>query len=167
MRSYATPKLTTTLAAAGLFLMAALFVGFHAGLARAADLKVEVDQAKIVRLDRAGAEVIIGNPSIADVSVQSGRLLVVTGKSGGLTNIIVLDSAGRPVYDEKLFVTSDIKRLVTINKGVARETYSCAPECGPALVPGDANGFFEPLSKAIRSKLGIAQSAAEGTNTQE
>jgi Flp pilus assembly secretin CpaC len=38
----------------------------------------------------AAAEVIIGNPTIADVSVQGGNLLVVTGKSFGVTNIISL-----------------------------------------------------------------------------
>ena len=61
--------------------------------ARAAeDLIVKYDQSQLVRLPKAAAEVIVGNPSIADVAVQSGNLLVVTGKTFGITNIIALDA---------------------------------------------------------------------------
>ena len=51
-------------------------------------VQVLVDQATLVRLDRPAAEIVVGNPSIADVSVQSGKVLVVTGKSFGETNLI-------------------------------------------------------------------------------
>jgi Flp pilus assembly secretin CpaC len=65
-----------------------------AGPARAADddIIVKYDQSQLLRLKRPAAEIIIGNPSIADVSVQSGNLLVITGKSFGVTNIITLDA---------------------------------------------------------------------------
>jgi len=149
------------------FLMAALFVGLFAGLARAGDLKVGIDQVTLIRLDKPGVEVIIGNPSIADVSVQNGRLLAVTGKSAGLTNIMVLDGSGNLTYSKKIFVSADARRLVTLNKGAARMTYSCSPACGPALIPGDAEEFFQPLAKEIRNKLGLAQSAVDGTTTQK
>ena len=44
------------------------------------DANVLIDQASLVKLDRPAAEIVVANPSIADVSVQSGKLLVVTGK---------------------------------------------------------------------------------------
>lgn len=147
--------------------LAALFIVLYAGFARAEGINVEIDQAKLLRLNRPGAEVIVGNPSIADVSVRSNKLLVVTGKSAGLTNMMVLDAAGDLIYSEKLFVSADTKRLVTVNKGKARATYSCSPHCSPALIPGDTTAHFDPLSKEIRNKLGLAQSAADGTTSQQ
>lgn len=148
------------------FLMAVLFVALFAGLTRAGGLKVNVDQAKLIRLDKHGSEVIIGNPSIADVAVQSGKLLVLTGKSAGLTNLIVLDGSGGEVLNEQIFVSADQSQLLLLNKGASRETYICSPDCNPALMSGDSEKYFELLSKEIRNKLGLAQSAAEGTTTQ-
>ena len=152
------------------FLMAVLFVALFAGLSRASELSgfnVKVDQATLIRLDKHGSEVIIGNPSIADVSVQSSKLLVLTGKSAGLTNLIVLNGSGDEVLNRKVFVSADTEQLVTVSKGASRETYTCSPDCNPALMSGDSEIYFELLSKEIRSKLGLAQSSAEGTATQQ
>ena len=167
MRSNASSRKVRIVGALASFLMAALFVGLYAGLVRAGSLQVEIDQVTLIRLDKPGAEVIIGNPSIADVSVQNSRLLAVTGKSAGLTNIMVLDGNGNLTYSKKVFVSADALHLVTLNKGSARMTYSCSPTCGPALIPGDAEEFFQPLAKEIRNKLGLAQSAVDGTTTQK
>ena len=52
------------------------------------DLIVKYDQSHLLRLPRPAAEIIIGNPAIADISVQFGNLLVITGKTFGITNII-------------------------------------------------------------------------------
>ena len=75
----------------------------HAAMAANNGVAVLVDQATLVRLDRPAAEIVVGNPSIADVSVQSSKLLVITGKSFGETNLIVMDArrqgGGQPAAD--------------------------------------------------------------------
>lgn len=149
------------------FVLALLLVGLFATLSQASELRARIDQATIIHLDKPGVEVIVGNPSIADVAVQSGRILVVTGKSVGLTNLLVLDGSGSIVFDKKVSVSVDPKFLVTLNKGVGRETYSCSPTCGPAFIPGDTTTFSDELHKAIRAKLGLAQASAEGTTAQQ
>ena len=152
------------------FLVAVLFVALFAGLSHANELSglnVNVDQATLIRLNAHGSEVIIGNPSIADVSVQSSKLLILTGKSAGLTNLIVLNGSGDEVLNKKVFVSADSNRLVTVSKGARRETYSCSPNCNPALISGDSETYFEALSKEIRNKLSLAQSSAEGTTAQQ
>ena len=148
-------------------LTALLFLGSNAQSAHAVNLNVEIDQATLVRLDKPGAEVIVGNPSIADVAVQSGKLLVVTGKSAGLTNLMVLDGTGGLIFDKKVVVSADKDRLVTVSKGIARETYSCRPQCDPSLTPGDAEEYFESLAKGIRNKIGLTQSTIDGTTAQQ
>lgn len=147
--------------------LAALVLGPTGNTADAKELRVRIDQADIIRLDKRAVEVIVGNPSIADVAVQNGKLLVVTGKSVGLTNLMVLDGQGQMVYDKKISVSVDPKHLVTVNKGAGRQTYSCAPACGPVLVPGDTPTFTDDLNKVIRGKLGLAQASAEGTAAQQ
>ncbi|MGI9382039.1 MAG: pilus assembly protein N-terminal domain-containing protein [Methyloligellaceae bacterium] len=133
------------------------------GAALASDISVAIDEAQLVRLDRPGSEVIIGNPSVADVSVQSGRLLVITGKSFGVTNVIVLDNGGKEVISRQINVEMDAKRTVVLQRGVVRQSLHCAPYCKPALMPGDDPDYTQGIAKSIITKFGTAQSAIDGT----
>ena len=47
---------------------------------------------------------VIGNPMIADVSMQSGGLMVVTGKGYGVTNLIALDRNGATLMEKQVSV---------------------------------------------------------------
>ena len=167
MRIFSSTSSKRSLGALASLLVTALFVGLGPVMASPVNLNVEIDQAKLVKLDKPGAEIIVGNPTIADVAVQSGKLLVVTGKSAGLTNLMVLDGAGGLIYDRKVVVSADKKRLVTVSKGVLRETYSCRPQCDPSLTPGDAQEYFDALAKGIRNKIGLTQSTLDGTTAQQ
>src|SRR4030081_26544 len=73
-------------------------LGLVAGLvpsgAGAADIDIIIDEAKLIKLPDRVATLVIGNPLIADASVQSGGLVVLTGKSFGATNFIALDRSG-------------------------------------------------------------------------
>ena len=109
-------------------------------------VQVLVDQATLVRLDRPAAEIVVGNPSIADVSVQSGKVLVVTGKSFGETNLIVMDADGKVVANRRLIVQEPRAGFVTVYRGGARQTLHCAPNCTPPLVIGDDAGLFRGRS---------------------
>jgi hypothetical protein len=152
-----------------LSIVAALLCIGAGGPATAAsnDVEVIVDQATLVRLDRPAAEIVVGNPSIADVSVQSGKVLVVTGKSFGETNLIVMDSDGKVVANRRLIVQEPRIGFVTVYRGDARQTLHCAPYCTPPLVIGDALPTFETISKEIKAKQSISQSSAEGSKQEE
>jgi hypothetical protein len=139
-----------------------------AGGARAADLVVSYDQSQLLRLPRPVASVIIGNPSIADVSVQSGSLLVVTGKTFGVTNIIALDADRNVIQDQRVVVTRDEVRMVILSKGGARQSYTCTPDCSPTLTIGDETTYFELISKhaATKTKFSDPSSASGDQNPQ-
>jgi len=105
--------------------------------------KVELNKTEIVRLPGAAASVIIGNPKIADVTVQSSDVLFVVGRGFGETNLIVLDANGRTMMDADLQVINTLPRTgVRLYNGKSRETYSCIPYCGPSPVLGDDTGFI-------------------------
>ena len=132
--------------------------------ARAADLVVSYDQSQLLRLPRPVASVIIGNPSIADVSVQSGSLLVVTGKTFGVTNIIALDADRNIIQDQRVVVTRDEARSVNLTKGGLRQSYSCTPECSPTLTIGDDTAYFDQISKHAATKTKFSDPASVGGN---
>src|SRR5690348_1253498 len=80
----------------------ASLVALLAAPASAADLIVRYDQSQLLRLPRPASEIIVGNPSIADVTLQDGNLLVVTGKTFGITNIIALDTDHNVIQDQRV-----------------------------------------------------------------
>jgi hypothetical protein len=101
------------------------------------DLIVNYDQSQLVKLSRPAAEIIVGNPSIADVTVQSGNLLVVTGKTFGITNMIILDAQRNVILDQRILVKRDEQKVVNLNRGTLRQSYNCTPQCNPSIVVGD------------------------------
>ncbi len=129
-------------------------------------VQVLVDQATLVRLDTPASEIVVGNPSIADVSVQSSKVLVVTGKSFGETNLIVMDADGKVVANQQLIVQEPRTGFVTMYRGAARQTLHCAPYCTPPLVIGDTPDIFSAIAGQITTKQSISQSAAEGEKQQ-
>jgi Flp pilus assembly secretin CpaC len=111
--------------------------------AHAADtIKVEVDQATITRLPEHVTTIIIGNPLIADVTVQPGGVLVVTGKGFGTTNLIALDRSGAVLTERNIEVVGPRGNVVVVYRGVNRESYSCAPDCERRITLGDSPDFF-------------------------
>lgn len=123
---------------------------------------VTIDQARLVRLDADAVQIIIGNPLIADVAAQAPRLLVVTGKSYGITNLIALDASDREIFNAKLSVRETEIRQVTLYKGTARQTFHCAPECQRTLSVGDDKSQFEQLAESMSKKFGVVNSAIGG-----
>jgi hypothetical protein len=130
--------------------------------ARAGDLVVRYDQSQLIRLPRPAADVIIGNPSIADVTIQGGNLLVVTGKTFGITNIIALDAEGNVIQDQRVVVERDDQRMVVLYKGAQRESYSCTPTCSPTITIGDQSAYFDLISKHAQNKAGVSVGATAG-----
>lgn len=122
---------------------------------------VNVDQAHIMRLPDKVATIVIGNPLIADASLQSGGILVVTGKSFGSTNMLALDRAGKIILDTTIQVLGPSGgNLVVVYKGVARESYSCTPECSPRITLGDDQKFFSETMTQSGSRNSQAQAQA-------
>ena len=120
-----------------------LLAAVLAGPARASDtLTVVLDQATIMKLPEKVATIVVGNPLIADVAVQSGGLVVVTGKGYGATNVIALDRAGAVLMERSIVVSGPVGAIVQIYRGMERETYSCAPNCERRITLGDSANYF-------------------------
>jgi hypothetical protein len=125
---------------------------------------VQLDQATVMKLPERAATLVIGDPLIADVSIQPGGLAVVTGKGYGATNFIVMDHGGAVLMEKSLEVKGPPDRVVFVYRGVARNTYSCTPECAPRITLGDDNDFFDKtLAQSVsRSNQALGAGAAGG-----
>ncbi|MDP3895236.1 MAG: pilus assembly protein N-terminal domain-containing protein [Mesorhizobium sp.] len=110
--------------------LAALALGCLAVPAGAdSGIQVIMNQAKIVKLARPADTIVIGNPLIADASVQDATTVVLTGKGFGVTNLVVLDSDGAPIVDEQVYVTRQDARSVRVYRRAQVQTLSCTPLC--------------------------------------
>ncbi len=133
--------------------------------APAADLVVRYDQSQLLRLPRPASEIIVGNPSIADVALQDGNLLVVTGKTFGITNIITLDADHNVIQDQRVMVERDDRRVVNLHKGSTRYTYACTPNCEPTLTIGDDKTFFNEVQSANAGKTAFSAGNSDKGNS--
>jgi Flp pilus assembly secretin CpaC len=104
-------------------------------------VSVKVNMARILRISAPANTVIIGNPRVADVTIQDPQTLVLTGKSYGQTNMIVLDSEGNPIADTLIEVVQAQADIMTVYMGSARTTLACAPVCQPTIMLGDDPSF--------------------------
>ena len=116
-------------------------------------IAVYVDQAKLVKLPAKVATIVVGNPLIADVTLQSGGIVVVTGKGYGATNFIAMDRAGEVLVDRQIQVEGPTDQLVTVYRGVERESYSCMPICQRRVTLGDGDDLFQADDRSGRLAL--------------
>lgn len=132
-------------------------------------IAVYVDQAKLVRLPAKVATIVVGNPLIADVTMQSGGIIVVTGKGYGATNFIAMDRNGEVLVDRQIQVEGPTDQLVTVYRGVDRESYSCVPVCQKRITLGDGTTYFRQAidqagSLSSQASGAAAAAAAKGGN---
>jgi hypothetical protein len=140
----------------------ALFVAALGTPALGADVVVSLDQARIMRLPERASTIVVGNPLIADLSIQSGGIAVVTGKGYGMTNVIAMDRTGQVLMERTIQVQGPRGHTVVVYRGVDRETYSCTPKCERRITLGDVPAFFDANLNQIGTRTGQASSAGAG-----
>lgn len=140
-------------------LMSLAIVAFGTAASSAQDnapIDVNVNMARVLRISAPAATVIVGNPGIADVTIQDPQTLILTGKSYGQTNLIVLDNMGEPIADTLVEVVQMQAGVMTVYQGQLRTTLTCAPVCQPTVTMGDDNTY---TSQTLASSQ-LVQSAA-------
>jgi hypothetical protein len=119
------------------------------------------DQSRVVKLPAPPATVVVGNPSIADATLD-GASLFLHARGPGLTNITVLDLAGNPVVDYLIHVTYADDQSLALYSPAGRVTFTCTKDCEPVSRIGDNNNGFQNYISQLTSKTGLATSQALG-----
>jgi hypothetical protein len=78
-----------------------------------AQIDVEPSHSRLLKLDRPFKSIVVGNPDIADVTIQDPRTILISAKAqdprakiknGTTTNLILLDDANEPIYSAEIAV---------------------------------------------------------------
>jgi hypothetical protein len=144
------------------WLAAGLFFATAVAPALAAEpITVQLDRARLIELPQRAATVVIGDPLIADLSIQPNGLAVITGKGYGATNVIVLDKQGAVLNEQTIEVKGPTDPTVVVYRGVERQTYSCTPECSRRITLGDDVDYFKDTLEQSTTRSTQAMAAGD------
>lgn len=116
-------------------------------------MNITINEATLVQIEDHISDVIVGNPAIADITIQNGKTFVLTGKSYGRTNLILLNKQGGIIFNKSIFVDDDHQNIVRIQRGNDRLSYTCTPNCQPTPTIGDTEQYVANNSKNLSAKL--------------
>lgn len=131
---------------------------------------VPIHKVKVLKLDRDAEVVLIADPTIANVAVESERIIFLFGLEPGETSINIYDADGEEILVSPVVVVPLLERRVTINRANVNEeaTYSCAPRCAAIATPVGADADSQKtgsgagtVSSAASSGAGAGESSSE------
>ena len=106
---------------------AALFV---AGSAWADNLTLTIGQVRRASAAGTVANVVVGDPAVADVTVIDQHSVVILGKGLGSTGILATDRAGHVLIDDQITIAGASEGgRVTVYRGAKGSDYACASRC--------------------------------------
>ena len=145
-----------------------LMVLAFGGSASAHEIRIPIDEVRIVTFPSEVKTVYVGNPSIADVTVIDAHRVFIMGKVFGSTNLVALDPQGHATTSERVTVFGKAAGVVTVHHGGSagvQRTFVCAEaRCEASPVPGDDRpSYFDPVFQERDSVSGQAVAAAGQT----
>lgn len=138
--------------------------------AMADGLNVNWREARVVKLAKPATSVVIGDPTVADVSLETPQTVVVFGKTPGETNLLVLSGDQELLLDWPVVVTPVTERHVTVlNAGAdpapAEVLYACGTDrCTRTLSPTDVR-FRASASSTTSSDTDASKSSSTSEST--
>ncbi len=124
------------------------------------EIVVMADEAKLLSIGGDVSTVVVGNPAIADATVQ-GQNVFVHGRSYGSTNLIVLDRQGSQIANLGVTVMQGGNSNLTVFRGGGKYSYVCEPQCQVALRVGDKTDYFDSIESETSKKVGLATGLAK------
>ncbi|HEV7246608.1 MAG TPA: pilus assembly protein N-terminal domain-containing protein [Shinella sp.] len=103
-------------------------------------MRVYMDHARVLKLDRPVSKVIIGNADVADATVADSQTIVLTGRNFGTTNLVLLDADGNAIVDERILVSIDEGNTVRVFRQTERSVLSCTPNCEEHVARNNSGG---------------------------
>lgn len=129
--------------------------------AHAEQLWLTMDQVRPYKLEMPAHSIVVGNPGIADVTVQDNKNILLFGKAPGMTNMYIFDERGEPVANLILRVRTHGSGMLTFYRGSNRTTYNCTNNCEATVTVGDSQETFSAVASQVQNKFNQASSSAE------
>lgn len=107
---------------------------------------------KLLRFDRPVGTVAVGNPAVADTFAPNDRAILLTGKTIGSTNLIVLDDGGRDLFSAAVIVSrSEFGRVTIHSKGLLHRYW--AYQCSDASCWRLRDEFEGPMPEQTQQRI--------------
>lgn len=143
-------------------LIAALLASVAATAANAEEIWLTMDQVRPFVIEKPAGQIVVGNPGIADVTVQDKTRVLLFGKAPGVTNMFVFDDNGETIGNLIIRVKSTSNEMLTMHRGPLRTTYNCATQCEETVTVGDNSTTFSGVASQVQQKF--QQAATGGEN---
>jgi len=151
-------------------LAASLFLAGSIGTALAGEpIVARLDHSQIFAMARTPATVVVGNPSIADVTIE-GKNVFLHARAFGSSNVLVFDEEGKQLADYDVTVQTGGDNNVIVFKDGYSESYVCAPLCESTLHIGDGDTYFKQIvagQQKMRNSIAMGQKDGEAKQPLE
>ncbi len=88
-------------------------------------IKVEVGKTKPMRINKQPDLILVGNPGIADIIMETNNRVFLVGLAPGETNLLMYDTNGKLMLSRNILVTRQKTRHVIVHRGAQESTVSC------------------------------------------
>lgn len=146
-------------------LVLALIVSAAAMPVSAEEVWLTIDQVRPYEIERPAGQIVVGNPAIADLTVQDKTRVLLYGKAPGLTNMYIFDDEGQVIDNLIVRVRSSNSEMLTMYRGPSRSTYHCAGACEATVTVGDDKTVFGDVNSQVQQKASQVSSGAGGGST--
>src|SRR4051812_30969052 len=144
--------------------------------AMADGLNLNWREARVVKLAKPATSVVVGDPTVADVTLDTPDTVIIFGKTPGETNLLVLSGTQELLLDWPIIVSPVSARHVSVlnASGEAAPTevlYACGTErCARVLSPTDvqfsSSATSSTSSDTDAASAGQAAAATTGGGNQ-
>jgi Pilus formation protein N terminal region len=124
--------------------------------AQAEELILKTDETKLLKISKTPGTIVIGNPSIADATIE-GKNVFLQGKAFGSTNIIILDDKGDEIVNYDVTIQIGGNHNMAVFKPTGRFSYTCAPLCEAQMQVGDPTDYVSSLVEVTETKSNLAK----------
>ena len=127
------------------------------GAAHASTLRVALNHSVRLPVSGPASSVVLGSPSVVDVSVVNSRTVFVSGKTPGSTDVTVIDPLGRTVYRGEIVVGEG--STVRVFRGGTVVDVACSPDCAASSGAGGASAPLPPAAAAAANPIATLNAA--------
>lgn len=133
--------------------IALIVLTFCVSTARAEEpIELSPGVVRLLRFDRPVGTVAVGNPAVADTFAPNDRSVLLTGKTIGSTNLIVLDDGGRDLFSAAVIVSRSEFGRVTIHSKALLHRY-WAYQCSDASCWRLRDEFEGPMPEQSQQRI--------------
>lgn len=123
--------------------------------AQGGEMTIAINTSQLLQLPSPAATVVIGNTSIADVTLESDTQLLLHSQNPGVTNLIALNAVGEQIFAVDIRVVAQTKDFLYVHRGIATEAYDCVNvRCLPVTPAEVQRNVEEGLPSQLEDLLG-------------